>query len=126
MWDAETYDAVFSIQEAWGRKVVNWRIWQGSEKVMDAGCGTCRITKVLAQKVPAGMVYAVDIDSNMIQVAARNLKGVDNVRLIESDLLTITSLPSKVDVIFSNAATHRIYDHRRLFENFWHLLDNRG
>lgn len=125
MWDAETYDSVSSIQEAWGRKVIDWRIWQGSEKVMDAGCGTGRLTKVLAQKVPAGMVYAVDIDHNMIKVAARNLKDIDNVQLIESDI-SAAKLPAKVDVVFSNAAIHWIHDHQRLFENFWQLLDNNG
>lgn len=125
MWDAETYDAVSSIQEAWGRKVVEWRIWRGSETVMDAGCGTGRLTKLLAQKVPAGTVYAVDIDHNMIEVAARNLKDAGNVKFIESDIST-ASLPTKVDVIFSNAAIHWILDHRKLFENFWQLLDDKG
>jgi trans-aconitate 2-methyltransferase len=125
LWDAETYDIVSSIQEAWGRKVVEWKSWQGNEKVMDAGCGTGKLTKILAQKVPAGMVYAVDIDHNMIEVAARNLNDISNVKFIESDIST-ASLPAKVDVIFSNAAIHWILDHRKLFENFWHLLDNSG
>jgi len=125
LWDAETYDTVSSIQEAWGSKVVGWRIWQGSEKVMDAGCGTGRLTKVLAGKVPSGVVYAVDIDHNMIQVASRNLKDAGNVKFIESDIST-ANLPSKVDVVFSNAAIHWVHDHRRPFENFWNLLDEKG
>jgi trans-aconitate 2-methyltransferase len=125
LWDAETYDAVSSIQEAWGRKVIEWRSWQGNETVMDAGCGTGRLTKVLAQKVPAGMNYAVDIDRNMIEVAARNLKDAGNVKFLESDIST-AGLPAKVDVIFSNAAIHWILDHRKLFENFWQILDDKG
>jgi len=125
LWDAETYDLVSSIQEAWGRKVINWRVWQGNENVMDAGCGTGRLTKVLAQKVPAGMVYGVDIDRNMIEVAARNLKDIGNVMLIESDISS-AKLPAKVDVIFSNAAIHWIQDHQGLFENFWQLLGSNG
>jgi trans-aconitate 2-methyltransferase len=125
-WDAEAYDLVSSVQEAWGRKVVGWkRCWKGYEKVMDAGCGTGKLTRILAQKVPSGMVYAVDIDSNMIQVASKNLNGLTNTVLIKSDLLTVR-LHIKVDVIFSNAAIHWILDHRKLFENFWHLLNNGG
>jgi trans-aconitate 2-methyltransferase len=125
LWDAESYDAVSSIQEGWGRKVVEWRIWQGNESVMDAGCGTGKLTKLLAQKVPAGIVYAVDIDRNMIEVCARNLKDTGNVKFIESDLST-ASVPAKVGVVFSNAAIHWILDHRKLFENFWRLLDDNG
>ena len=125
MWDAETYDQISSVQEVWGRKVIDWRIWQGEEKVMDAGCGTGKLTRILAQKVPSGIVYAVDKDSNMIQVASRNLKGIGNVSFIESDIST-ASLPMKIDVIFSNATIHWILDHRRLFENLWRLLNNGG
>jgi trans-aconitate 2-methyltransferase len=125
LWDAETYDAISSIQEAWGRQVVERRIWQGNETVMDAGCGTGRLTKVLAQRVPAGIVYAVDIDCNMIKVATRNVKDAGNIKFLESDISTAI-LPVKVDVIFSNAAIHWILDHRKLFENFWRILDNNG
>ncbi len=73
-WDAEAYDLVSSIQEAWGRKVVGWKSWHGHEKVMDAGCGTGKISRILAQKVPSGMVYGVDIDSSMVQFASKNLE----------------------------------------------------
>lgn len=126
MWDAETYDQVSAtIQQVWGKKVVDWRNWQGNEKVMDAGCGTGRLSKVLAEKVPSGIVYAVDIDNNMIRVASTNLEDYNNVRLIRADLTTV-KLPSSVDVIFSNATIHWIMDHRILFENFWTLLNEGG
>ena len=48
---------------------------------MDAGCGSGLLTKLLAKKVPKGKVYAVDMDSNMIRQAKRNLKDLENVEL---------------------------------------------
>jgi trans-aconitate methyltransferase len=42
---------------------------------MDAGCGSGLLTKLLAQKVPNGKVYGIDIDYNMIEQAKKNLKG---------------------------------------------------
>ena len=55
---------------------------------MDAGCGTGRVTKLLAEKVSrGGMVYAVDIDPNMIQQSQKNLAGIKNVLVIQSDLV---------------------------------------
>jgi trans-aconitate methyltransferase len=79
----------------------------------------------LLKKFHLASVYAVDKDSNMIQVASRNLKGIGNVSFIESDIST-ASLPPKIDVIFSNATIHWILDHCRLFENLWRLLNDGG
>jgi tRNA A58 N-methylase Trm61 len=35
------------------------RKWKGNEIVLDAGCGSGRITKVISTKVPKGKVFAV-------------------------------------------------------------------
>jgi trans-aconitate 2-methyltransferase len=79
-WDAETYDEVSRlVQYRWGQQILQWRKWRGKEIVMDAGCGTGLLTKPLAQRVPMGKVYGVDIDSNMIKRAKSNLKDLENV-----------------------------------------------
>jgi len=57
---------------------------------MDAGCGTGLLSRLLAQKVPQGQVYAVDIDSNMIKQAKRRLKDLENIVLIQSDFSEVT------------------------------------
>jgi trans-aconitate methyltransferase len=88
---------------------------------MDAGCGTGLLTKDLAKKVPSGKVYAVDIDSNMIEQARSNLRCFDNVEIVQSSF-TDVKLPTKVDVIFSNSAFHWVQDHRKAFQSFWGML----
>ena len=61
-WDAQTYDQVSRlVQYRWGQQILEWRKWNGNETVMDAGCGTGLLTKLLAQRVPRGKVYAVDM-----------------------------------------------------------------
>jgi trans-aconitate 2-methyltransferase len=84
---------------------------------MDAGCGSGPLTKLLAQRVPRGKVYAVDVDSNMIMQAKRNLKGLENVELIQYDIADV-KLPTKLDVIFSNAVLHWLHDHIRVLQHF--------
>jgi trans-aconitate 2-methyltransferase len=101
--------------------VLEWRKWNGDESVMDAGCGSGLLTKLLAQRVPRGRVYAVDVDSNMIKQAKRNLKDLENVELVQSDIADV-KLPGKLDVIFSNAALHWVRDHRQVFQHFWEML----
>jgi hypothetical protein len=53
-WNAKTYHNISTIQEKWGKEVIEIKKWKGNEIVMDAGCGTGRITKILAQKVRKG------------------------------------------------------------------------
>ena len=59
-WDAETYQDVADPQREWGRAVVDRIRWRGDETVLDAGCGSGDVTRMLAERVPAGRVIAVD------------------------------------------------------------------
>lgn len=94
-WDAQKYDDVSRlVQYRWGQQILRWRKWNGNEIGMDAGCGSGLLTKLLAQRVPIGKVYAVDVDSNMIKQARRNLKDFENVELVQSDIADV-KLPTK-------------------------------
>jgi trans-aconitate 2-methyltransferase len=84
----------------------------GDETVLDAGCGSGRVTGLLLERLPRGRVIGVDASPSMID-KAREALG-DDVELIVSDLLDL-SLSEPVDVVFSTATFHWILDHRRLF-----------
>jgi trans-aconitate 2-methyltransferase len=125
-WDARSYDKVSSnVQLEWGRKLIEKRKWIRNEIVMDAGAGSGNLTKILADKVPQGQVYAVDADPNMVQQAKSNLSGYKNVQVIYSSMESV-NLPTKVDVIFSNSALHWILDQEGIFSHFWELLKSNG
>jgi trans-aconitate methyltransferase len=114
------------VQLEWGQKLLEKkRRWIGNEIVMDAGAGSGNLTKILADKVPNGKVYAVDADSNMIQQAKSNLSGYKNVQVIHSSMDKV-NLPTEVDIIFSNAALHWILDQEGVFSHFWQLLKPNG
>ena len=99
-WDARTYDKVSSnVQLEWGRNLLEKRTWIGNEIVMDAGAGSGNLTKILADKVPHGKIYAIDSDYNMVQQAKSNLSGCTNVRIIHSSMEDV-NLPTKVHIIF--------------------------
>ena len=127
-WDAETYDNISTIQEEFALKLIQLRNWMGKEIVIDAGCGSGRVTKILAKEIPNGKIYAVDIDVNMIDKAKDNLSQFENVTVINSDLLDLSLqiISSKVDVIFSNAVLHWILNHQKLFNTFFELLSQNG
>lgn len=126
LWDAATYDKVTANLEEWATTIIKSRKWSGRETVLDAGCGSGRITKVLSM-VTNGSIYAVDNDPNMVIKAKNNLHNIENVKVIQSDLIALDPaiLPLRFNVVFSNAVLHWIHDHHKVFRNFHDLLNEK-
>ncbi len=113
-WDAATYDRVSDIQLNWALEQLERLTLTGDEVVLDAGCGSGRVTAVLADRVPRGRVYGVDVAPSMAANAAEALAGDPKVTILCQDLVEL-SLPEPVDVAFSNATFHWVKDHDALF-----------
>jgi trans-aconitate 2-methyltransferase len=111
-WDAATYDRVASPQEAMGRDVLDRLDLRGDERVLDAGCGSGRVTALLLERVPDGHVVAVDGSEAMVEETRRRFG--DRVEAFAVDLLDL-ELDAPVDAILSTATFHWIGDHDRLF-----------
>jgi trans-aconitate 2-methyltransferase len=121
-WDARTYHQVAAPQEEWGREVLARLELRGDETVLDAGCGSGRVTRLLCERVPDGRVIGVDGSRQMVDHAREELAEFgDRVELIVSDLLDV-ELSEPVDAIFSNATFHWILDHERLFRRLFAAL----
>ncbi len=112
-WDAETYDEVSDPQFEWGMEVLERLDLEGDERVLDAGCGSGRVTAELAKRLPAGEIVAVDGSEAMV-VKARERLG-DRATYLVTDLLEL-EVERPADLIFSTATFHWILDHGRLFE----------
>jgi trans-aconitate 2-methyltransferase len=111
-WDASTYDRVSDIQLGWAREQLARLVLAGDEVMLDAGCGSGRVTAELADRVPRGRVYAVDVAPSMVEHARQALG--DRATVLCQDLVEL-ELPEPVDAAFSNATFHWIADHDRLF-----------
>lgn len=111
-WDAETYDAVSDPQFEWGMEVLERLELRGDEIVVDAGCGSGRVTAELAERLPRGRVIAVDGSEAMVEKAKERLGG--GADFMVSDLVEL-ELSEPVDMVFSTATLHWIPDHDRLF-----------
>jgi trans-aconitate 2-methyltransferase len=112
-WDAATYDRVCEPQLAWAQEQLERLHLRGDEVVLDAGCGSGRVTWELIQRVPRGRVYAVDAAPSMV-AHARAALG-DRATVLCQDLVEL-DLPAPVDAVFSNATFHWITDHDALFQ----------
>ena len=118
-WNAGSYQRVSAPLEAMGREVLDRLELRGDERVLDAGCGTGRVTAALVERLPRGHVVAVDGSPSMVEQARERL-GPD-VEVFVADLLEL-ELDEPVDAILSTATFHWIPDHDRLFERLFAAL----
>lgn len=112
-WDASTYDRVSTPQQQWAEAVVVRLRLRGDETVLDAGCGTGRVTQLLLDRLPRGRVIAVDGSAAMVAEARASLDPA-RTEVVRCDL-TELAIGDAVDAVFSNAVFHWIDDHPLLF-----------
>lgn len=119
-WDAATYDRVADPQARWGGAVLERLPLVGDERVLDAGCGTGRVTELLLERLPRGRVIALDASPAMVEQARRRLARSDGrVDFVVADLGLPLALPGgePVDAVLSTATFHWVPDHDALFRN---------
>jgi trans-aconitate 2-methyltransferase len=112
-WDAATYDRVSAPQVEWAGRVLERLPLRGDETVLDAGCGSGRVTQLLLERLPRGHVVAVDSAASMVE-HARAALDPERTTVSQADL-TELELDHPVDAAFSNAVFHWITDHDALF-----------
>jgi len=111
-WDGASYDRISTTMQALGMEVLERLELTGSERVLDAGCGSGRVTEALIERLPRGGVIGVDESESMIDAARRRLGDRADLRV--ANLLEL-ELERPVDAILSTATFHWIADHERLF-----------
>jgi trans-aconitate 2-methyltransferase len=128
-WDAAGYEAVSAPQVSWGANLLEVflerRGLRGDEAVIDAGCGTGRVTELLLRHLPNGTVLGVDASEDMVEAARERFAGDPRVKVELQDLLEL-EVEKPADVIFSTATFHWIKDHERLFERLARVLKPGG
>jgi len=124
-WDGASYDRISGPMAAMGLEVLARLQLNGDEVVIDAGCGSGRITEALAERLPRGCVIALDASPSMIEAARERLGDLvepssngagagARVELRVEDLLELRC-EEPVDAVFSTATFHWIADHDLLF-----------
>ena len=126
-WDARTYDRVADPMARWGNAVLDRLPLRGGERVMDAGCGSGRVTERLVERLvdlgPDGRVVALDGSPSMIDAARERLARFgDRVEYVVADLGEPLQIDGEVDAILSTATFHWVPDHDALFANLEEVL----
>lgn len=122
-WNATSYHQVSAPQTNWGQRVLGRLALHGDERVVDAGCGSGRLTAALVERLPRGHVVALDRSSNMLTVARTNLRPAFGPRVsFVQAALPDMPMAGWADVVFSTATFHWVADHAALFANIHRAL----
>jgi trans-aconitate 2-methyltransferase len=102
----------------WGTAVLERLPLDGDERVLDAGCGSGRVTERLAERLPRGQVIALDGSPSMVEAARDRLARFgERIEYVVADLGRPLPIDPPVDAVFSNATFHWVPDHDALFSN---------
>lgn len=114
-WDPQTYELFQAARLRPGHDLIAALPTLHPERIVDLGCGTGRLTRMLADRYPAAQVVGLDNSRPMLAEATRVPSRV----AWELGDIAQWSQGGKqgqpVDLIFSNAALHWVPDHARLF-----------
>jgi trans-aconitate 2-methyltransferase len=122
-WNAASYDKVADPQARWGAEVLERLPLDGDETVLDAGCGTGRVTELLLARLPHGRVVALDASAAMLaQARGRLARFGDRVTYLHADLERPLPIREPVDAVLSTATFHWVLDHDALFANLASVL----
>jgi len=122
-FDGRKYEKASAHQKEWGTRLIAELDLQGTERILDLGCGDGALSAHIADLVPDGQVVGIDASRGMIEAAQS--KARKNLRFLLMDIDDL-NFAEEFDVVFSNATLHWIKDHRRLLCNVGRALRKAG
>lgn len=97
-------------------------------RVADLGCGTGTISYLIKKRFPKARITCVDLSQNMLDIAAKKLKGSKGTEFVLADL-TKYGFDGKYDAIVSSLALHHISpgrDKYKIYEKICSALKKGG
>jgi len=122
-FDGEKYKKASKHQKEWGNRLISELELNGTEQILDLGCGDGVLTEQLSALVPNGRVIGIDASIGMIKTAKNCEK--DNLVFICMDINDM-AFTDEFDVIFSNATLHWVKNHEKLLKNSLAALKSNG
>jgi len=121
VWNAAAHDRLPIPMTRWGETVLGWLELAGDERVLDAGCGTGKVTEKLRARLPRGEVVALDGSASMIERARERLAD-DRMTYVVADLQRPLAIDEPFDAVLSTATFHWVLDHDALFRNLAQVM----
>lgn len=106
-WHASDYSRASRLQQAMAEEQLHLLDLEGSERILDVGCGDGKITAAIAERVPRGSVLGVDPSRNMIDFSSSHFGPLAHANL-RFEVADARRLPyrQEFDLVVSFNALH--------------------
>lgn len=121
----ETYDRHARPQLSLARSVCDVLPEIYPEQILELGCGTGQLTRLLTDQFPDVLIDAVDLSGKMLEYSRKKFKRFPQITWIRGDAQTYRAT-DPYPLILSSAALHWVSDLRKTFENIFQCLEKDG
>lgn len=115
-WDGAGYAGISGLQRAMATASLEDVAVDGTERVLDVGCGDRYVTRVIASRVPNGSVLGVDLSPRMVEAACTADDQLANVSFQVGDVTTM-AFGADFDLVVSFNALHWVADQETAYRN---------
>jgi len=94
----------------------------GNGTILDLGSGTGYLSIEIARRLPSLQVYGIDLGRQMVKIARRHAKGIDNARFVFGNAAKLPLEDNSVDLVISMGASHHWRTPRLVFDECYRVL----
>ncbi len=94
----------------------------GNGTILDLGSGTGYLSIEIAKRSPSLQVYGIDLSMQMVKIARRHAKGVDNARFVFGNAAKLPFEDNSIDLVISTGASHHWKTPRMVFDECYRVL----
>lgn len=94
--------------------------------VLDLGSGTGYLALGIARRAPSLRVCGIDLSRQMVKIARRHAKSIDNVRFVFGNAARLPFKDSSIDLAVSTGVFHHLKSPRLVFEECYRVLKAGG
>jgi len=94
----------------------------GNGTILDLGSGTGYLSIEIAKRSPGLQVYGIDLGRQMVKIARRHAKGVDNARFVFGNVAKLPFRDNSIDLVVSTGASHHWKTPRMVFDECYRVL----
>jgi len=94
--------------------------------ILDLGSGTGFLSIEIARKAPNLQVCGIDLGRQMVKIAGRHAKGVDNARFVFGNAAKLPFTDNSIDLVVSTGASHHWKAPRMVFDECYRVLKPGG
>jgi ubiquinone/menaquinone biosynthesis C-methylase UbiE len=94
----------------------------GNETILDLGSGTGYLSIEIAKRRPSLRVYGIDLSRQMVKIATRHAKGVENAQFVFGNAAKLPFKDDSIDLVISTGASHHWKTPSRVFDECYRVL----